>query len=68
MYRMSIHNRQGAWMGDYSGETLDNLLQDVRNSEYDLSDCTGSIQDEHGDAYRYSNDHITNRDGEIVAK
>jgi hypothetical protein len=57
---MNIYNKQLAFMGTFSGETPKDLLQNIRDSEYDLSDCFGSNDD-----YIYDNDAIFSNASEI---
>ena len=63
--QMIIHNAQGAFMGTFCGETPDELLQVIRASEYDLSDCKGDT-----DLYIFDGQKIlaNDYDREVVAE
>jgi hypothetical protein len=63
--QMMIHNDQGAYMGTFYGETPEKLLENIRNSEYDLSDCKGLT-----DQYIYADDtmYANTYDRDVVAE
>ena len=63
--QMMIHNAQGAFMGTFCGETPEELLQNIRNSQYNLLDCKGDT-----DRYIFDGDKIlaNDYDREVVAE
>ena len=63
--QMMIHNAQGAHMGTFCGKNPEELLANIRSSEYDLTDCNGDT-----DQYIYADGKVcaNTYDRDVVAE